>query len=106
MVIDATNKPHAEIAVAGKIKLIHDHDEYWDRTGKGKDYISPILESPTWKEILKKAEEAVQTTGDFIHIFLENIHEMSENTLLALGTADKILPIEEGVKIFRLSFGS
>lgn len=41
--------------------------------GNGRTYISPVLENPTWLGIAICANDAIEETGDFHHIFLESI---------------------------------
>jgi hypothetical protein len=78
-----------DIAIEGTCILIQDHDSFW---GEGKDYKSLILNSPTWWDVLKHANDMVAVTGDQHHVFLEGVEE----------TGDKI----DGVPCYEFLMGS
>jgi len=46
------------------------HDSFW---GPGKDYISPVLNNPSWGKMRGIAEKSMNVTGDTHHQFLEGI---------------------------------
>lgn len=91
-------------AVEGKIVVLHDYDKYWAK-GKGEDFLSDILENPTWADLFCCAENAILTTRDFHHVFFKGISEIHEGSLMVFETARKIA-FPKDVKVFRLSFGS
>jgi hypothetical protein len=53
------------------VRVIAEHDSFW---GPGKDYVSPVLNNPTWRQMKHIAEKAMKVTGDHHHQFLEAIH--------------------------------
>jgi hypothetical protein len=59
-----------DVPIKGKIKFVQNHDEFW---GKGKHYVSEVVESPTWLDICVLADEMIKATGDFHHHFLEGV---------------------------------
>lgn len=46
--------------------------------GKGKDYISQLVENPTWLEVAQLADDMIQITGDYHHVYLEGIEVIEE----------------------------
>ena len=77
-----------EIAVEGRVCFHARSDAFF---GKGVDYTSPVVESPTWLDVAVFANQAMKTTGDFAHWFFEG-----------LGPARK----KDGVQQVQLNFGS
>lgn len=62
-----------------------------------KNYISPVMEDPTWLEVALLANDMINMTGDNHHIFLEAIYPDEDKFSLD----DKSF-----VKIYRFSMGS
>lgn len=56
-----------EVAIKGKVRFIE--TLAWGT----KPFISKIVESPTWLDVCKVAQEMIDYTGDNHHIFLEEI---------------------------------
>ena len=59
----------------------------------GSDYMSPLLRNPTWLDLCIMANEMIQTTGDYHHIYLEGITTTKRKT-------------EEGSIIVEFNMGS
>jgi len=77
-----------EVPIEGRVKFI---DPYaWVQDGH-KPYESEVVESPTWLEICQLMNDAINTTGDTHHIYLEDI---------------KVVKVEDGVQIAHLLTGS
>jgi len=79
-----------QVAVSGKVMVIQEHDEFW---GEGKTYQSKVLENPTWLDLAVVANEMIQVTGDYHHIFLEAVAPRKTKT-------------PRGVKIYKFVMGS
>lgn len=62
-----------EIAVQGKCILTLPYDDFWTKGPEGAAYTSRVLSFPTWGEVLLCFEEAIKTTGDYHHLFLEGL---------------------------------
>ncbi len=62
-----------EIPHSGKIRFVAKRDSWRER-----EYESPVLESPTWLEIAKAANEMIKVTGDTHHIFLEDLEVLDK----------------------------
>ena len=87
-----------EIPIKGKYKVVRGYDEMYDRNytdnewvknleKKGEDYTSEELDSPTWLELTWYANEAILTTQDFYHKYLEDIYINDDGEhLFALGS--------------------
>ena len=78
-----------DVAVEGPVVFVSKHDEFF---GKGQDYRSARLDSPTWMEVVGAANESVKRTGDEHHIFLEGVTDTGKT--------------EGGVRVFNLDLGS
>ncbi|MCB1156206.1 MAG: hypothetical protein H7A25_12245 [Leptospiraceae bacterium] len=99
LIIDNLDK----VAIEGKVFFYQEYNSIWDKneeespglepikikTGKaeieipmpiakGKTFTSPVVENPNWLTIAKLADEMIQTTGDFHHVFLEGIEILEE----------------------------
>lgn len=63
------------------------------RGGFGTPYFSEVYYSPelSWEDVLIEADAAIHKSGDFHHIFLENVNDVGDH---------------EGVRHFELIFGS
>lgn len=62
-----------EIAVQGKCVLTLPYDDFWTQEAERAAYTSRVLSFPTWGEVLLCFEEAIKTTGDYHHSFLEGL---------------------------------
>lgn len=78
-----------EVAADGPVVFEH-NDEL--KRGDGRPYLSTLVESPTWLQVCVLANDAIHTTGDTHHVFLEALVDTGRR----LGNA----------RVFRLSFGS
>jgi len=79
-----------EVAVAGKVQLRQPADNFWGGQ-KARDYESPVLESPTWLEVCRYADDMIRRTRDTHHCFLEGLDLEGETN---------------GIKIYSFSMGS
>ena len=77
-----------EEAVSGKCKLIGYNDSCW---GKGSDYESPILDSPSWLQVAVYCNDMIAVTGDRHHVFLEGLD---------------LIKTENGINYFEFCMGS
>jgi hypothetical protein len=77
-----------KIPIDGNIFII---DQGNDQFGNGNPYISKLLNSPTWLELCKIANDLIITTGDYTHHYLDNI---------------KIVEDLGNIKMCKLSMGS
>ncbi|KAE9543686.1 hypothetical protein AGLY_002082 [Aphis glycines] len=59
-----------KIPIVGNIFII---DQGNDQFGNGNPYISKLLNSPTWLELCKIANDLIITTGDYTHHYLDDI---------------------------------
>lgn len=57
-----------------RLRSKHD-DDFW---GPGKDYISPVMNNPSWRKVLGLATKSMKVTGDYHHCFLEAIRFSGE----------------------------
>ena len=81
-------EPLNEIAVNGKCFVYCKPDGYF----KVRGYMSDIMENPTYGDLLKVANDLINSTEDFDHHFLEGFDVNVIN--------------EEGLQQVKLSFGS
>jgi len=89
-----------EIAYEGKCLVIY-FCEYEGEDADGEplgNYISKVLENPTWGDIAREFDKAIPRVDDFHHIFLEGLREINE-------VVDVTLP-DNSVKVFHFSTGS
>jgi hypothetical protein len=77
-----------KIPVEGPCRFVQKHESFW---GKGEDYESAEIESPTWLEVCILAHRMILVTGDLHHVFLEGVSVLRE---------------EDGVKIVEFEMGS
>ena len=63
-----------EIAFKGKCFVYSTPDGYFAKYG----YISDIMINPTWKDIMFIADNQIEATGDYHHVFLEGIETIKE----------------------------
>ena len=63
--------------------LINKYNELFteDDDVEGDDYISEVLNFPTYFDILVEANKSVVITGDYHHIFLEGLNHIPNNKL-------------------------
>lgn len=88
-----------EVAIQGKCQIEQRADDFWDGSGEGEDFISPMLTNPTWLEVSVLFDLAIRTTGDYHHQFLEGVHKVRE-----LAVADELNPT--GINLYQFSTGS
>jgi len=63
-------RPKADKLFAkGEVTFVSEYDGFW---GGGKEY-RKTMTNPTWADMLRAADESVEVTGDFHHIFLESL---------------------------------
>lgn len=62
----------SEIAFEGRCVLVAVKDEYFGGDNS-TDYISEVLENPTWAEVFIRFSESMKHTGDKHHWFLEGL---------------------------------
>ncbi len=79
-----------KIAVEGKVKFVAKRDQFYGGN-ESKDWESEIINNPTWLDVCVLANNMVQTTKDFHHIFLEGV---------------SVLKREEDLNIAELMMGS
>jgi len=77
-----------KIAFKGKCRAVVRANEFFGGTDS-KDYISDVLENPTWGELFECAKASQALTLDIHHVFFENAHQretvdMDGNALLSL----------------------
>src|SRR5579859_390858 len=77
-----------QVAVDCPCRFVQKHDPFF---GKGRDYPSEIVASPTWLQLCRLANSMILTTGDQHHVFLEGVNPLRE---------------ESGVKILEFEMGS
>ena len=65
------------VAVEGRIRVKQRHDPFW---GEGSDYLSDVLQDPTWLMICRTAHEMIETVGDRHHRFLEGYEFIGAQT--------------------------
>ena len=94
-----------EVAVEGRVQFVEEVDTpnsmgmvmgnvpYDTR----KNYVSPVMENPTWLEVALLANDMINCTGDNHHIFLEAIYP-----------SDSKFTLDEKsfVKVYKFSMGS
>jgi hypothetical protein len=90
-----------DIPIKGPVMFFEQHDSFW---GKGKDYKSEVIDSPTWLEIAKLAHAMIETTGDYQHIYLEDVYVIKCNPLEALIKYNVVL--EGGTQLAAFRMGS
>jgi len=61
------------VAFEGRCQFLREHVAFW---GEGRDYTSPVFDSPTWLDVAVAANEMLKTTGDEHHVFLAGISQM------------------------------
>jgi hypothetical protein len=77
-----------KIAFKGKCRAVVRANEFFGGTDS-RDYISDVLENPTWGELFECAKASQALTLDIHHVFFENAHQqetvdMDGNALLSL----------------------
>lgn len=60
-----------KIAFKGKCIIYHKGEDFF---GNGKGFMSNILINPTNRELLYIADEIIEKTEDYHHVFYEGIH--------------------------------
>lgn len=79
-----------EVPICGAVRIRAKADPYWGG-GRGRDYESSILESPTWLDLCAYANDQIRVTRDRTHRYLELI---------------EVVGREGGVQIARFFMGS
>lgn len=67
-----------EVAIEGKVRFLQYADEYWGE-GRGGDFTCTIKD-PTWLELCIAADDMIQKTQDFHHVFLEGVYQRKDGT--------------------------
>ena len=87
----------SEFVAEGKVVFFA--SGYWNNL---RDYVSPIVESPTHFVALQYFQQSIYTTDDHHHIFLDDVHpadeETSEKIRAELG--------DDTVQVFKFTLGS
>lgn len=78
------------IAFEGKCRIFVESNNF-SSVEKSRDYLSEVLNSPTWGEIFLHSLKSQQKTLDFSHSYFEGFTECGE---------------ADGVRILRLFLGS
>ncbi len=63
-----------EVAWPGACRFAAKADRFF---GDGDDYESPVVDSPTWLDVARLANEMIQRTRNRHHVFLEGIRELT-----------------------------
>lgn len=61
-----------DVAIKGKCILVGYKDEFFGGD-KSRDYQSLIAENPTWLDIAVLANDMIEVTNDYHHVFLEGV---------------------------------
>lgn len=62
------------------------HMDYWDSDGDGETYHSNPITDPTWLQLTVLANDCVNTTRDYHHIFFEGVNKEGKYLTLAFGS--------------------
>ncbi|MCP1674394.1 hypothetical protein J2T57_001496 [Natronocella acetinitrilica] len=62
------------VAIHGRCRLIHEADTFFGGE-ESMDFVSPVLENPTWLTVAIQAQAMIECVGDRHHVFLEALHE-------------------------------
>ena len=81
-----------EIAVQGKCQFVADVDHFWVSEDYPQNYLSDVIEDPSWIDVAMMANEMIHTIQDYHHVFLEGI---------CVDSVDS-----NGVQIVKFSMGS
>ena len=87
-----------DIAIKGRCQITKSSDHFWSE-GNSEDFVSPMLNNPTWLEVSVLFDEAIHKTKDFHHQFLEGVRKIGE-----LAVADELNPT--GINLYQFSAGS
>jgi len=65
-----------DIAITGRVQLTAKKEKIFGDKPRDqrKNYISDVLENPTWLDLTLCANDMINTTGDNHHIFLESVY--------------------------------
>ena len=88
MIYDALHS-RTKIAFKGKCRAVVRANEFFGGTDS-REYISDVLENPTWGELFECAKASQALTLDTHHVFFEDVYQqdtvdMDGNALLSLG---------------------
>ena len=78
-----------DVAVEGRVIFLMDHKPFF---GGGEDWQSDVVENPTWLEVAVLADDMIRTTGDYHHVFLEDVEGVGQE--------------KDGLKFARMVMGS
>jgi hypothetical protein len=87
-----------DIAFEGRCVILDEGDEFWGGEGC-ENYVSDVLENPTWGDLLYLFDAAIEKTKDNHHSFLEG-HYLVENVPEFVGDTP------EDVTVLRFAGGS
>ena len=97
--------PH-EIAHEGRCILVDDGEDY-DGDGEHGPFISDVLDTPTWGDVARVFDDAIERTGDTHHIFMEGLYDFTGRFgSPELKALVKSANVEEGVTILQFATGS
>ena len=85
-----------QVAVEGKVIFWAAADDFFGGP-KSRDYVSEVVESPTWLQVCVLANAMIASTRDTHHCYLEGVQESYDHTL-------GIVP--QGVKVYGFQMGS
>jgi len=73
---DEENNNLHDVAITGRVQMIEEIERFFGNIEptKRKNYISDVLENPTWLDLVLCANDMINTTGDNHHIFLESVY--------------------------------
>lgn len=61
-----------EVAFEGRCQVIYIAD--W--SDRGHNFVSPVLENPTWGDVALQFDRAIPMVDDHHHVFLEGLHPL------------------------------
>ena len=72
-----------EVAIEGRIMFKTLHQDFFGgmAIAERNDYVSKVLENPTWLDLCLCANDMINCTGDTHHIFLEDVYKTGSFTL-------------------------
>ena len=69
-----------DVAVTGRVQFRTDFEDFFGSTplGERKNYVSEVVEDPTWLDLALLANDMINCTGDNHHVFLEGIEKTGQ----------------------------
>lgn len=67
-----------EVAIKGRVEFVQNADGYWG--GNEAEDFTCVLRDPTWLELCIAADDMIQKTQDFHHVFLEGFNQRKDGT--------------------------